>query len=119
MTDQHMINVSMCASFLLEAAKKCDKIFSVPPRTTAHTIRSAQSDINMMAKSLIENSITLEDVNRTAPNFIDPTERGLNTLSKGDWLQRHLSSAVVSEDQENQEHGEMDNNIDYYELTDL
>ena len=44
-TDKHLREVSMCALFLLEAAKKIDKAYSVSPKTTAHAIKDAAADI--------------------------------------------------------------------------
>lgn len=115
-TDQHIRNVSMCASFLLEAAKKCDKIFAVTPRSTAHTIRDSNVDIKKIREHLLEKGITKEDKDRTAPAFIDPTNSGLDTLCKGDWLQKHLASTGCDNLHNEQEHDEID--LDY-ELSDV
>ena len=52
-----------------------------------------------------------------APEFVDPTVSGLDTLCKGDWLQKHLASTGCDENlQEEDEHGEVD--LDY-ELSNL
>lgn len=59
-TDKHITDVSMCALFLLEAAKKCDKVFGVPPQSTAHTVRDAKSDIGMICQHLLDKEITKE-----------------------------------------------------------
>lgn len=40
----NITDISQCALFLLEAAKKCDRIFRVPPSSTAHTIRDSKSE---------------------------------------------------------------------------
>jgi hypothetical protein len=43
---------------------------------------------------LPENGITTEDQERKMPAFIDPTQSGLDTLCKGEWLQKHLASTA-------------------------
>lgn len=115
-TDKHITDISMCALFLLEAAKKCDKVFGVPPSYTAHTVRDSQSDIKKIRSELLEKGITREKENRTTPLFLDPTEKGLTTLTNGEWLQKQLSSDEhLQSEQENR--GEV---IDIdYELADL
>lgn len=115
-TDKHITDVSMCALFLLEAAKKCDLVFGVPPSSTAHTVRDSQSDIVKIRTMLMEKEITTENSSRTTPPFLDPTQKGLTTLTKGDWLQKQLSSKCDSNLQDEQSHGEVD--IDY-ELADV
>ena len=102
----------MCALFLLEAAKKCDKVFAVPPQSTLHTVRDAEADIKKIHQHLL---ITKEVKDRTTPSFLDPTESGLNTLTKGEWLQKQLQSKVDDNLQNEESHGEVD--IDY-ELAD-
>lgn len=116
-TDKHITNVSMCASFLLEAAKKCDEMFSVTPRSSAHTIRESNTDIRKIQEHLLEKGITTEDQQRNMPAFVDPTQSGLDTLCKGDWLHKHLESTGCEENlQDEQEHGEIE--LDH-ELSDL
>lgn len=115
-TDKHVTDISMCALFLLEASKKCDKVFGVPPSSTAHTVRDSKSDIAMLRDQLLEKEITTEKESRTTPAFLDPTENGLTTLTKGEWLQKQLSSDVDYLQNE-QNHGEI-YDIDY-ELSDI
>ena len=66
----------MCALFLMEASKKADKLFNIPPATTAHTIRNSNKDIEKMVNHLHEAKVTAIDKNRTTPSFIDPVESG-------------------------------------------
>ncbi len=107
----------MCAAFLLEAAKKCDKMFSATPHSTAHTVRDSNTDIRKIRDHLLEKEITTEDKKRATPAFVDPTQSGLDTLSKADWLQKHLVSTGREENlQDEQEHCEIDLN---YELSDI
>lgn len=114
-TDKHVVDISMCALFLLEAAKKCDTVFGVPPSSTAHTVRNAKSDIEKIRRHLNEKEITFEKADRPTPVFLDPTEKGLATLTNGDWLQKQLSS-ISDENLQDEGHGEID--IDY-ELEDI
>lgn len=114
-TDKHITDVSMCALFLLEAAKKCDKVFGVPPQSTTHTVRDAKSDIGKICQHLLDKGITKEVEDRTAPGFVDPTDSGLNTLTHGDWLQKKLQTKYDDNLQNEESHGELD--IDY-ELAD-
>ena len=65
---------------------------------------------------LREKKITEEDKDRSGPAFLDPTVSGLNTLSKGDWLQKKLQQSLDDTLQSEQSHGEID--IDY-ELADV
>ena len=115
-TPKHIIDVSMCALFLLEAAKKCDKVYGVPPASHAHTVRDSKSDIQKISSILLEKEITTEKSSCTAPSFVDPTMKGMATLTKGDWLKKHL--VTKSDDNlQDEHHGEIDT-IDY-EIADL
>ena len=60
-TDQHILDVSMCALFLLQAAKKCDTVFKVFKKPTAHTVRDAAKDISKLLKMLLDKKITTEN----------------------------------------------------------
>lgn len=106
-TEKHIRDVSMCALFLLEAAKKCDTVFKVSKQSTAHTIRDANADILKIQAMLLEKNIVTEDVTRTQPGFVDPTVSGIDTLTKGDWLEKHLASKV-EENLQIEERGEVD-----------
>lgn len=114
-TDKHITDVSMCALFLLEAAKKCDSVFGVTPQTTSHTVRDAKSDIKKIRQHLLDKEISEEVKDRTTTVFIDPTEAGLNTLTQGDWLQKQLQLKFDDTLQNEESYGEVD--IDY-ELSD-
>lgn len=116
-TDQHIIDVSMCALFLLEAAKKCDAVFGVPTQSTAHTVRESKADIKKMQQQLLEKKVTSEDLNRTGTRFVDPTVSGLDTLTKGEWLKKQLHSIPENLHSDQQSRDELDN-IDY-ELSDV
>lgn len=114
-TDKHITDVSMCAPFLLEAAKKCDAVFRVPPRATSHTVRDSKADIRKVMKHLVEKEITKEKVNRTTPAFIDPTISGLDTLTKGEWIKKRLQSNVEESLQSEQSEYELDLDYELYD----
>lgn len=120
-TDKHVVDISMCALFLLKAAKKCDAVFKVSPKSTLHTVRDSKADIKKIQQHLLEKEITKENITPESTldkTFIDPTESGLDTLTKGVWLQQQLQSKFeISEDnlQSEQSLGELD--LDY-ELAD-
>lgn len=115
-TDKHITEISMCALFLLEAAKKCDEVFGVPPSSTAHTVRDSKSDIQKIRTTLLEKEVTTEKLSRKTPLFVDPTKDGMATLTKGDWLQKQLAAKCEDYLQDEQRSGEVD--IDY-ELADI
>ena len=48
LTEKHIEDVSMCALFLLEAAKKMDKEFGCY-QISSHTVREAENDIQKIA----------------------------------------------------------------------
>lgn len=115
--DQHISDVSMCAMFMLEAAKRCDSVFRVPPKSTRHTVADSESDISKLQKHILQKGITQEDPNRTTPIFEDPTEIGLNKLTNDNWLSKHLTLLSSDDNPQCEQHqGEVD--IDY-EIADV
>ena len=114
--DKHIVEISQCALFLLQAAKKCDKVFGVSPLSTAHTVRDSKADIAKLRSRLISEEIINEKPLRTTPAFTDPTITGLSTLTGGDWLEKQLSANCDDSLQNEQFCGEVD--IDY-ELADV
>ena len=104
-TDKHITDVSMCALFLLEAAKKCDAVFGVPPQSTSHTVSDLNSDIKKIYKQLLEKEVTTEKIDSIAPEFRDPTVDGLDTIIKDEWLKKQLQSDNL---QNAQSRGEVD-----------
>ena len=49
-TKSHADDVSLCALFLMEASKKVDREFRCS-QSTAHTVRDASRDINILTES--------------------------------------------------------------------
>ena len=90
-----MVEVSLGGLFLLEAAQKTDRMFSVHS-SSKHTIRDAQSDILKMTKHLMDLHIT-EEQERTGV-FVDPTDNGWRKMSD-EWLEKVLSKSLDVEEE--------------------
>ena len=69
-TTKHIEELSLCGMFLMEASRKADKAFNVPPPTTHHTIRNATEDILTMIRAT-------EETDRRGSPFIDPSTKGM------------------------------------------
>ena len=76
LTEKHVEDVSMCALFLTQAAKKADREFCCY-QFGHHTIREADTDITKMAGHLLQAQVSVEQQTRRTPGFIDPTNIGL------------------------------------------
>ena len=98
-TEAHIVEVSLSALFLLEAAKKTEREFGVTPESRMHTIRDARNDVNKIAQYLREKGVNVETAGRTSPQFTHPVEKGWEKLSNSDWLSGVLSSSLVEEEE--------------------
>ena len=96
-TRTHIEDVSLCALFLMEAAKKADRAFHVTEQSTSHTVRGAEGDITTMATHLLEQKATLEVPGRSTPLWVDPTDKGWEKLTQA-WLQTTLSRTQIDEE---------------------
>lgn len=102
----------MCAFFLLEASKKADRFFNLPPPTTAHTIRDSDKDIEKMVSHLHEAKIiNIVDEARTSPLFTDPVESGWIKLWTTDWLENALARNLADDNADLEQIEELD--LDY------
>ena len=107
-TERHIEDVSLCALFLMEAAKKADIEFELHPRSSKHTTSDAASDIRKVSLHLLENEVTSIKTGRTNPAFRDVTEDGFSKMSQA-WLDHllvplpNVESTVDSEHQALQE----------------
>ena len=90
MTAKHVEDVSMCALFLMQAAKKADREFGCY-QSGQHTSRDANKDITKMSGHLLRAKAASEQEQRREPGFIDPTNAGLNTLCNTDWVKTTLA----------------------------
>ena len=104
--------------FLLEASKKADIFFYLPPPTTAHTIRDSDKDIEKMVSNLHEAKVNIVDTQRTSPPFKDPVESGWTKLWTTDWLKNALSRNLADDTDPDLEQVEGELDLDY-ELADM
>ena len=119
LTDTHIEELSLCALFLMSAAKKVDQELGCH-QSTAHTIRDANKDISKMMKVLLEKSVSSHISERNSPTFEDPTEKGLKKLCNTKWVQETLARNPLEEDTESLQeiHDTMSVDLDY-ELSDV
>ena len=97
LTNSHVEDLSLCALFLMSAAKKTDQEFCCH-RTTAHSVRDANRDIDKIVHVLHEKNVTSLLEGRNSPLFEDPTEKGLKKLCNTKWVQETLARNPVDED---------------------
>ena len=95
LTENHIEDVSLSALFLMDAAKKADKVLGVSPQTTSHTLSDATSDVKKMVTYLRENKVSSLVENRSSPTFEDPTSNGYKKLCSS-WLKETLYRTTVS-----------------------
>lgn len=86
LTDTHIEELSLCALFLMSAAKKVDQELGCH-QSSAHTVRDANKDISKMVKVLLEKTTSSFLSERNSPTFEDPTEKGLKNLCNTEWVQ--------------------------------
>ena len=112
LTVKHLEEVSMSVLFLLDAARKADHTFGVPPPSTAHTIRDADKDILKMVDHLVEKAASLETPDHSGPAFSDPTETGWKKMTNT-WLKETLERTSTEENLEAEREQGRELNIDY------
>ena len=95
-TESHAEEVSLCARFLMGAAKKVDRAFDVH-RSTVHTVRDADKDILKLTSILLETKVASENSNRNSPPFSDPTESGHKKLGTTSWLADTLATTSLED----------------------
>ena len=117
-TEKHIVEVSLCTMFLMQAAKRADNDFKVSPQSTSHTVRDSASDIVKMMTHLTDKQVITENSDHSAPIFCDPLKKGFDSLCKPAWIK-----AVLSEEQDSGEQTAEDRSQDEvifdYELSDI
>ena len=98
-TKKHIEEISLCGMFLLEAGKKADRAFNVPPASTCHSVRDAKSDINTMMRDLLEKA-AVEEKDRHGSPFPDPTTRGMEDKAAKGWIESVLQRDSINEEEE-------------------
>ena len=95
LTDTHIEELSLCALFLMSAAKKVDQELGCH-QSSAHTVRDANKDVSKMVKVLLEKTVSSLS-ERNSPTFEDPTEKGLKKLCNTEWVQETLARNPLEE----------------------
>ena len=104
----------MCALLLLDVAKRSDREFVTPYRSSRHTMRSADDDIKKMVVHLIEGKVIQESEDREKISFKDPLEMGMQKMVGG-WLKKFLLSPELELDTSTED--EINNELELnYEL---
>ena len=118
-TEKHIEDVSVCALLLMEAAKKADQAFGVTPKSGAHTVRSAENDIQKMVEYLMLKKATLQVLSRSesASPFTDPTEKGWEKLSTTDWIRETVARSHSEDMEAASPNDELDSNYEIYDVT--
>ena len=96
-TKSHAEDVSLWALFLIEASKKVDLEFRCS-QSTAHTVREANRDINILKRALLETKVTTESDERTSPPFTDPVEIGHRKIGTTSWVADTLAATTTTTD---------------------
>lgn len=117
LTNSHIEDLSLSALFLMSAAKKTDQEFC-SHRTTAHSTRDANRDIDKMVNVLHEKKVTSLLKGRNSPPFVDPTENGLKKLCNTKWVHETLARNPIDEDFESLQEEDQVRDIDY-EIADI
>jgi len=110
-TDNHTIQVSLAALFLLEASKKVSRHFGVH-QTSHHTVRDPTSDVHKMCSCLLRENVTKEIKERTGSPFVDPVTIGMEKIAGG-WLDRILDKSDTDSAGLEENDGNDDIDIDY------
>ena len=85
-----MEEVSLCALFLMDAAKKVDAQLGVTKSSTRHSIRDSARDVTKMVAKLLEDHVCKEDYERRGdPVFQDPLVKGMERVGRG-WIKAFL-----------------------------
>ena len=96
-TQKHIEEISLCGMFLLEASKRADRAFNVPPPTTHHTVRDATDDVLTMVRELLVRN-AVQETHRCGHPFRDPTTRGMEDKAAKGWIENALSSNSTMEE---------------------
>ena len=116
-TRKHMEDVSLCALFLMDVAKRVDRMFGVS-QSVAHTTRDAKKDINKMVVHLLGEKVTTEVMQRQSHiKFEDPSVAGSRIIAGGHidtYLKGELDD-IVSETDNDMDENIVDPNYELYD----
>ena len=97
-TKKHIEEISLCGMFLLEAAKKANEAFNVPPQSTLHSVRDAKSDVHTMMQDLLQRAV-VEQQDHHGPPFSDPTTKGMEEKAARGWIENVLQKETMCEEE--------------------
>ncbi len=122
MTDKHLEDVSLSGLFLMDAAKRADRFFQVPPPSTQHTVRDATKDTLVMVADLLSSGAVeenQENTRSTTPPFQDPSTAGMECKISTGWIESVLQGMTEEEanTEEDGDEGEIDFNYELYHTT--
>ena len=75
-TKKHIEEKSLYGMFVLEAGKKADSAFNVPPASIHHNVRDVKADVLTLMEDLLAKA-AVEGRDRHGSPFADPTTRGM------------------------------------------
>ena len=90
LTPNHIEDLSLCALFLMSAAKQVDQAYNAH-QSYKHTTRDADRDVNKIVAVLLDKQAVVPVEDRTSPTFEDPTPNGLKKMCNTSWIQETLS----------------------------
>ena len=88
-TDKHIEYLSLCGMFLLEAGRKANKAFNLPPTSKKHTV--AEEKLTM-TKALLDRLVVQESGH--SGYFSDPTTKGMEDKVARGWIEEVLGRLV-------------------------
>ena len=117
LTTSHMVDMSLCALFLLDASKRVDQQLKVQVKSSHHTTRDADTDITKMASYLVEEKAEREVATRTGTTFEDPIKKGADKIGKG-YIDKYLKRTSQYDDSDDEE-ADADSAVGRDEVLDL
>jgi len=117
LTTSHMVDMSLCALFLLDASKRVDQQLKVQVKSSHHTTRDADKDITKMASYLVEEKAEREVATRTGTTFEDPIKKGADKIGKG-YIDKYLKRTSQYDDSDDEE-ADADSAVGRDEVLDL
>ena len=97
-TKKHIEEISLCGMFLLQAGKKADSAFNVPPASIHHNVRDARTDVLIMMEDILANAA--EERDRHGSPFADPTTRGMEDKAAKGWIEGVLRKDTMYEEED-------------------
>ncbi len=110
-----MEDLSLCGMFLMDEAKKVDRMFGVM-QSSQHTTGDATSDIVKIAKYLLEEGVCKEDAEHHGDELQNPMVAGSKKVAGGH-LDKYLTGEVDTDTHEHPgERGEIDFDYELYDV---